>query len=406
MKKTSSLLVGLMLVLSLVPVALADTPTTGGGVGIGIETEDFVPLIWMDDDSRVVRHNPADGSTLLVERIANYAFEGETIHWDVLVMDKNGIEKISDVYITIGTTQGEGNDIEANCDLGVFADGEDITRFNPFIDEERLTTLDADTMAIYDCTLSVETSASMYGEYWVVAEVEDLDGNLNTFDENEYWFFNPVIALSITGDIDFDVVRPGTLAYSDTLLVENDADDGSGVLLDMTISGTDFYDPASSGAKCPTMNRLRLNNGGAAPNYVLADADAWAVSQQEECTGYDPAVHDLSVETEVDFLCYYATNGAYHSGQDNTRDDIEGYVGIPYETGDENNRAPIISGDTNPDEFIFIGDDGGVIGQHSYFAGNVLTPGDEIAITFRIVLPEPCNGDFSDGQIYFWGTAI
>jgi hypothetical protein len=38
--------------------------------------------------------------------------------------------------------------------------------------------------------------------------------------------------------------------------------------------------------------------------------------------------------------------------------------------------------------------------------GNVLTPGSEMALTFRLDLPEPCNGDFDSGSIYFWGEAI
>jgi len=29
-----------------------------------------------------------------------------------------------------------------------------------------------------------------------------------------------------------------------------------------------------------------------------------------------------------------------------------------------------------------------------------------MAITFRLFLPEPCNGDFDTGNIYFWGEAI
>ena len=38
--------------------------------------------------------------------------------------------------------------------------------------------------------------------------------------------------------------------------------------------------------------------------------------------------------------------------------------------------------------------------------GNVLTPGSEMALTFRLDLPVPCNGDFDTGSIYFWGEAI
>src|SRR3989344_4292223 len=117
MKKIYSVLLVAMLVLSMIPLVAADTPGTGTGIGINIDPVDFLPLIWMDPDSRVVNRNPADGSLEIVERVENYAFEGEQIVWDVLVMDKNGIEKISDVYATVGSSQGEGNNIEVNCIL-------------------------------------------------------------------------------------------------------------------------------------------------------------------------------------------------------------------------------------------------------------------------------------------------
>jgi len=37
---------------------------------------------------------------------------------------------------------------------------------------------------------------------------------------------------------------------------------------------------------------------------------------------------------------------------------------------------------------------------------NFLAPGAEMAITFQLDLPEPCNGDFDTGSIFFWGEAI
>jgi len=41
-----------------------------------------------------------------------------------------------------------------------------------------------------------------------------------------------------------------------------------------------------------------------------------------------------------------------------------------------------------------------------YYTGNILAPGAEMSVIFRLNLPEPCNGDFDTGQIYFWGEAI
>ncbi|RLE43546.1 hypothetical protein DRJ48_00625 [Candidatus Woesearchaeota archaeon] len=354
MKRVFALVLAALL---LVPAALATS--VGTGIGVTMETEDFKPLIWLCDarkvkDDNVQTGRVSDGGEKLVERINNYAFEGEKIKWKVLVMDKNGIEKISDVFVTIGSVQGEGNDIEANCVLDhVLVKDEEIKKkCNARIGEEELEYAPEDNiMAYYTCTLTVEPADSMYGEYWVTAEVEDLDGLSSTFDENEYWFFNPVIALSIDGTVDFGVVRPGTTAYSDTLLVGNDADAGSGVMLDMFITGTDFYDPYSSGAKCPTTNQLSLKN-----------------------------------------FAYYAVNGAYSTAQD-PRSDAEGYVGITY-------------GDHWDPTLYDVAEILQVQQVGPYYTANILAPGAEMALTFRLNLPEPCNGDFSDGQIYFWGEAI
>ena len=357
-----------MLILSVMPVVLG----TDVGVGVGVEiiTEDYAPNIWacgartvLDDNTQPGR----DNDSTLEERENNYFFEGEQIVTNVLVKDKNGIQKISDVFATLGDVQGAGNDIEVNCvrevgipgNLGTAvnggANGENLpAACNARILEETLTTFDASTEAFYTCTFTVETADSHYGEYWYTVEAEDLDGETTTMDENEYWFLNPVIALSIDGDLTFDNVRPGTQSYSQTLLVGNDADDGSGVLLDMFISGTDFYDSASSGAACPTTNQLALTN-------------------------FD----------------YYATSGAFSTAND-ARSDNESYVAILPATGFH-----------NPNNFYGLHE---VIrtdaAAANYSPGNVLTPGSELAVTFRLSLPEPCNGDFDTGSINFWGEAI
>ncbi len=368
MRTTLNLLVLSLLVISVVP-SLVSAAETGIGVGVNIETEDFEPLVFMCDN-RVVFDDATEPGRVsgdgqeLVERINNYAFEGEQVHWQVLVMDKNGIDKVKDVYATVGSSQGAGNDIEVNCrrtsgygspEQSIIAES-----CNARILEEELRTFNSELMAYYDCTFTVETSDSMYGEHWITVEAEDMDGLLGTMDENEYWFFNPVIALSIDGDLTFDNVRPGTDSYSSTLLVGNDADQGSGVMMDMFISGTDFYDSASSGAKCPTTNQLSL-----------------------------------------DSFRYFATNGAYSTSQDigNGRGagvrDAEGYVGIGYGIGFN-----------NPNVFY----NGYEILQAQkvgpYYTANLLAPGAEMAVTFKLSLPEPCNGDFDTGSIYFWGEAI
>ena len=379
MRKLAALIVSMLMVLTVLPHAFA--VNVGAGLSPDIGTEDFAPLVWMCD-SRIVLDDATEPGRIsndsmeLFERTQNYAFEGEQISWTVLVMDKNGIQKVEDVYGTVGDVQGEGNPIEVNC---VELLGHSTTvdpSCNARILEEDLsgTQLDTNIQRYYKCILTVETPLSMYGEYWITVEAIDLDGLMGTMDENEYWFLNPVIALSIDGSMTFDNVRPGTHSYSDTILVGNDADDGSGVQLDMFISGTDFYDSSSSGAACPTTNQLLLGNGNS------------------QCDAADP-------------FCYFATHGAY-STQADGRSDAEGYVGIGYGIGFNDPNPFYGTAATDNTGYEIMQNPLTYAATAPYHAPNVLVPGSEMAVTFRLNLPEPCNGDFDTGAIYFWGEAI
>ena len=357
MRKTCIFILTSLLLILLSSIVLAES--AGSQLTPIIDTEDFAPRIWLcktravlDDFTEPGRIS--NGSFFLKERVNNYAFEGEQIVLWTLVMDKNGIENVKDVHAILTNSQGAAS-IEANCYNNGFTPTTIYPSCNARIDEENLIEFDPDTMAFFDCIFTVETPTSMYGEYFFTIEAEDFDGLTDTLDENEYWFLNPVVALTINGDLTFENVRPGTDAYSSTVLVGNDADAESGVLLDMFISGTDFYDSSSSGARCTNSNVLRLAN-----------------------------------------FRYFAANGAYSTIQDSRRD-AEGYVNIEYGTGfnDPNafyNNAEIVQ--TSQQLFS------------AYYIGNLLFPGSEMAITFKLNLPEPCTGDFDTGSIYFWGEAV
>ncbi len=398
MKRTFALLAMAFLVMSVMPIVFA--VEVGTGVNINIQPEEFPPHIWMCDQRVVIEDcveagRVSDCSKRLVERLENYAFEGEQIQWKVLVMDKNKIEEIQDVVGTIGSTQGEGNDIEVECHE-VTGESTIPKSCNARILEEDLTgePFDPSTMQYYDCIFTVETPDSMYGEYFVTVEAIGDDGQSATMDENEYWFLNPTIALTIDGDVTFEEVRPGAVAYSDTILVGNDADEGSGVMLDMFVSGTDFYDPDSSGARCPVSNRLKLSND-VRSQAGLGAGLASGGQNNVDCQVNQAVlpVGTLEQRDNMDHLCYFATNGAYSSATD-PRADTEGYVPIVYSdtfTRDFYNDAEVIRGESA----------GG-----PYWRGNILSPGAEIAVTFKLGLPEPCVGNFADGDIYFWGEAI
>ena len=217
--------------------------------------------------------------------------------------------------------------------------------------------MNKETQRYYTCTFTVETPYDMYGEYIVTIEAEDLSGEIGKMVESEYWFFNPEVQLDISGGLVFDTGRPGTSIYSGSVTLGNDADHQSGVLLDMFISGTDFYDSSNSGAMCPTSNQFELER-----------------------------------------FSYYAVNGAYSTRDDaqiGRTCDAEGYCKINYGIGIN-------------DPFIFYNSHEIIqaLPQGPYWVANILAPGAEMTLEFRADIPEPCNGDFDQGDIYFWGQAI
>lgn len=370
MKKILTILtLAVVLVSMFAAISLVAATDVGTGVGITVNTQQFAPKVWMCDN-RSVRDDNTENSLNglnLSERKNNYAFEGESIHWTVLVMDKNKIEDVQDVVGTVGPSQGAGNDVEVECERIVgdpFGDSNVPASCNAQIGQEKIVgegAFNSQVMAFYDCRLTVETADSMHGEYFLTVEAKDAEGLSGTMAENEFWFLNPTIALAIDGNIAFDDVMPGTDSYSQTVLVGNDAEAGSGVMLDMFISGTDFYDPSSSGAMCPGTNQLALTN-----------------------------------------FRYFVTNGAFVSKSPTTFDtDAEGYTSIPYST-DISGAKRIMRWNNAPRG----ASPSSSVVEQDWNNGNALTPGAEMALTFKLSMPEPCNGDFSAGQIFFWGEAI
>ena len=368
------------------PAVLAIETSTG--LDIGINVAEFKPLIWkcgervvLDDAEESWRydHTTSDGN-ILVERWFNYAFEGEQIIWDVLVMDKNKIQEVKDVYVVLTSTEGtSAGEFVVEC---MPVSGTDISDCNARIGEERITTLVTGTMQLYKCVMTVESQLSMFEEYWVniVAESEEASGSpeFAVIDEDEYWYLNPVVGLDISGTIMFSDVTPGVVTYSNTVLVENTAAPESGVHMDMFIGGQDFRPGPGDDGTCWDANSNSMSN------FLTL--------------GVDDNICEMNGDGDwSDTFCYYASHGAY-STNGITGHDAEGYYEIPHVT----NEGGIL--DTHA-----------LIGNYHYkdavtraddVAGNVLGPDDEVSLTLKLMIPEPCTGSFSDGHINVYGEAI
>jgi hypothetical protein len=414
MKKIFSILTMALLVLSVMPIVFA--AGSSGSLGGSIGVEEFPPMVFQCGnrvltDDQVQPWRISNGGQFLIERNQQYLFEGERYQVDVLVFDKNKIQDDMVDLILEGEERcslscGANNTCIRDCEQFddksincVPIDCTDLTDFddcNARIGEEELTSCDDTTMQAYRCTIDVLDSEHMYGLFWMkVRATSGLTGEEGEYAEIARWFINPIISLSVDGDLDFSDVRPGTASYS-TVLLENTAE--GGVLLDMFVTGKDWPSADAELGRC-----------------LLVDSDG----------------RDHTPTTYVNYLplgafSYYAENGAY-----STRDDLlndnnnygspglvrafsytdtnnqEGYINIHRQVNAGFEEAMFDEAEIIQANEVLL--PAGGLSPQAYLA-NLLYPGSAgMSVTFRLNLPEPCYGNFeseSDGSIFFWGEAI
>ncbi len=185
-----------------------------------------------------------------IQRQGAYIFENEMIIADVFVRSPAGLRDILDVYVTIGSTIGSGNDPEHTCTENLNKK-EDLNRkiqFNP------------ETDIWFKCEFTAETPNSMYSQYWITAEVSTMSSGKKIAENmNLFYFFNPFISISVKGgDVKFEGTRPEEKSLSNEIIVINEGDYGYNVPLEIFISGTNLYDSNAFKARCPTSNQLSL----------------------------------------------------------------------------------------------------------------------------------------------------
>jgi len=302
-------------------------------------SSNFEPLVFLNKEGgRVLFDDPygiwENGN--ITRRNQNYVFTGEQIQWTVLVWDKNGVpEKIEDVFAGwVEQTNGPLDPTQqVNCEMGnQLNNGANLGRAGyPNVrrpgDQEDQQTFNSDTMGIYVCTLTIEPTC--HGQKWLGVKAIDLTGASGTMQEAESWFCNPTMTIDVSGETSFGELGPGEVG-SVTISVQNNAEPNSGMEVVFYISGTDFYDPTSSGAKCPISNYLSLSQ-----------------------------------------FSYSAVQGSI-----STMDQS-----IPYGKS--------------------------ITSARKILPGTVSTnPGGELSLTLRLEIPQPCNGQFTDGSINLWAVAV
>lgn len=345
------------LMLTLLSLAMVSAgPTTSvpivGGGGSPIYTDsNFAPLVFFNDAgadvlySQMYWQGPQGGGGELVERQGNYLFTGEKIEQKVLVVDLNGVpNKINDVW-TGWSASGVYPPAQANCQYigGVSGDLASQGYSNVILPGHSSpeTTGNPSTMGEYLCTLTIEPTCT--GQQYFGVTAKDIDGNLGSSQGIDPWTCNPSLDLEVHGSIDFGELSPGQQSSS-SFSIENV---GSDIEMVLAISGGDFYDPDSSGALCPTSNKLSLQG----------DQNSF-------------------------------THGFWYNASDGTH--TTGNKRIPYGDGNTLSQSdPLFSSSTQANSWRKW--------QQNEIV--VMEPSDETSVTLHLGLPTPCNGQFTDGRI-------
>ncbi|MFH2020705.1 MAG: hypothetical protein ABIJ34_04785 [archaeon] len=270
------------------PTGTGGDTVVGVGIGVGIDVSNFCPEILQEhgecngresDDGSVCYF--VDTSTdvpdlcddeaclddfanaLLARGIVgrSYAFEGEEVHFDLKVLDKDGI--VDDCVHAYVTLDNGYDPVEAGCTL---------VKTEDYVDMHTCA-MYPDAIGYFECTYTVEpTEGGTVGEYWISVKAQDGCGQ-GCFDDAAGMislFLNPEVALKLssqdqfgfTYDIGGTVLTQGPYAgdtvYTPYFTVENLADPASGLYILLQLYGTDMWDYGNSAAMCPTSNVLDI----------------------------------------------------------------------------------------------------------------------------------------------------
>lgn len=354
------LVIGISFLMNYVNADESTTPMTNSVINADIKITDnqFEPNVWMCDNRIVLDGGDYPGRVSgqdenLIERINNYGFEGEQIGWLVLVMDLDGINNIDDVYTATKTNIDSSSIKSVSCEKIYDIDTEIPASCNARIGEDEISEFDENYMSYYSCKYVIPDFDTLHGQRWITVEVKDKEKLSAYMSEKEFWYFNPIISLSIDeNNINFNDLKNGKVSYSNNITIKNTVDNNSGVLMDLFISGTDFYDKTNKYSYCDGFNKLSLSR-----------------------------------------IKYFASNDNGYDTMGISDSDAEGYRSIK-------------KADSFSSEFYYSNNLIPKDKRDIYYFGNFIAPHQETKLNFKIDIPDRCKGKFDDGSIFIWGEAI
>lgn len=285
MRNILGVLMAALLVLAIVPAVFAGEelpPTsveTGFNIGVGITPANSCPEIVQEQcsDDENGRHwrgvnsvcyfvdtttdgvfTPLEIGLLTGDYGRSYAFEGETIHFKVVVRDTDGVVEDCD---KVAVSLDNGIDpLPAACTL--------------------VSTRNSGTEGVFECTYTVQDAETVLGTYWVSVQVNDRTCTAEGGCQKQAaglisLYMNPAVKLTLStepgttfgfmynavGDkLLASEIKAGSTVYSPYFTIENTADPTTGLYIGLGIYGKDMKAVGSIPAKCPDTNVLDIRN--------------------------------------------------------------------------------------------------------------------------------------------------
>ncbi|MAG38199.1 hypothetical protein CMI45_02335 [Candidatus Pacearchaeota archaeon] len=357
-----------LLVLSVLPLVIADGTDVDGGIDVDIGHEN-PPVICKDNTNRSWYPNDqtiktadyygtpdtssCSGQYFDVPLRGDYVFGGETVTYCVYAGDDDGDDNIEDVTLFAdGVAVGNCAVVIANpnpaTDLGSFD-------CNP----ADLTDLVSGDGNIYACTLTVQNGWT--GDKLITVKATDEEAH--TAESNsDMLTTNPDLSVTLTGSVSFGTVEEGDEVTSNTVFLNNVG--SNGVVMDMYIGSDDYFtDPTTGTAVCANDNGVTTNG-----------------------------IHHGQ-------FSYYATKGSVDSGSNDNLFPGLGESTLPNDCVanlDEYTNMTSYSGDIEDDCRII---------NHALDT-SLLTQGQSMSLTFQLNVPDTCEGSFSDGSFHFTGRVV
>jgi len=390
MKKGFLILGAFVLVIGLLPFVYAEGAinSTKINITIGTSSDCNEPVIYKDHTARLWQPNDQtiytaseygtvvdrDGKGFYDEKgnsitgyevplRQDYVFTGETMKYFIIIEDKDGASTIDDVRLVLNMTNPVTLLPQAGLEVGRCAEMKNFNgNTDAFISDngDTISTYDPSTMQAYVCTLIVQPWTEKYDVGFRVRTTEKCAGTADVVNstQSDWLNFNPTLSVGIDGTITFGKATPGSTSLSNTVYVENRAEANSGVVMDMYIASSDYFtDPSNPTAICGDGNGIKYDRFG-----------------------------------------YYATKGSMNSGANNNM-----YPGL--------GEAAVGLCEAGQDEFTPLPSQSGEISDMCRIINHdeqasLLSQGARMSLTFKLDVPDTCEGTFTNGQFYILGRVV